>query len=145
MLSEISQRQILYDITYMWNLKNTSSEYNKKGSRLTDTETKLVVTSGEMGRKGNIGVGEWKIQIIGYKINSGMYCTTRNIAQYFVITTRRIIFKNYRSSRHGSVVSIHRDTVRSLTSLSGLRFCHCCELRYRSQTWLRSGVAVAVV
>ena len=31
---------------------------------------------------------------------------------------------------------------RSLTSLSGLR--HCCELWYRSQTWLRSDVAVAV-
>ena len=24
-LSEISQRQILYDITYMWNLKNTTN------------------------------------------------------------------------------------------------------------------------
>ena len=26
MLSEISQRQILYDITYMWNLKNNTTE-----------------------------------------------------------------------------------------------------------------------
>ena len=26
MLSEISQRQILYDITYMWNLKNKTKE-----------------------------------------------------------------------------------------------------------------------
>ena len=24
------ERQILYDITYMWNLKNKTSEYNKK-------------------------------------------------------------------------------------------------------------------
>jgi len=33
MLSEISQdigRQILYNITYMWNLKNKTTEYNKK-------------------------------------------------------------------------------------------------------------------
>ena len=32
MLSAISQseRQILYDITYMWNLDNKASEYNKK-------------------------------------------------------------------------------------------------------------------
>ena len=25
MLSEISQRQILYDVTYMWNLKNNTN------------------------------------------------------------------------------------------------------------------------
>ena len=50
MLSKVSQteRQILYDITYMWNLK----KYNKlvnitKNSRLTDIENKLAVTSGE--------------------------------------------------------------------------------------------------
>ena len=34
-------------ITYMWNLKNSqTSEYNKKNSGLTDTENKLVRTSG---------------------------------------------------------------------------------------------------
>ena len=26
MLSEVSQRQILYDVTYMWNLKNNTNE-----------------------------------------------------------------------------------------------------------------------
>ena len=26
MLSEISQREILYDVTYMWNLKNNTTE-----------------------------------------------------------------------------------------------------------------------
>ena len=43
------ERQILFDITYMWNLKKIqqTSEYNKKSSRLTDTENKLVVTRGE--------------------------------------------------------------------------------------------------
>ena len=35
--------------------------------------------------------------------------------------------------------------VRSLTSLSGLTIQHCHELWYRSQMWLASGVAVAVV
>ena len=30
LLSEISQRKILYNITYMWNLKNKTSEYDKK-------------------------------------------------------------------------------------------------------------------
>ena len=38
MLSEISQRrQILYDITYMWNLK-------KKKNELTETESRMVIT-----------------------------------------------------------------------------------------------------
>ena len=35
--------------------------------------------------------------------------------------------------------------VPSLASLSGLRIQRCCGLWCRSQTWLRSGVAVAVV
>ena len=35
--------------------------------------------------------------------------------------------------------------VRSLASLSGLRIQHCRELWCRSQAWLGSGVAVAVV
>ena len=35
--------------------------------------------------------------------------------------------------------------VRSLASLSGLRIWGCRELWYRSQTLLRSGIAVAVV
>ena len=34
--------------------------------------------------------------------------------------------------------------VQSLASLSGVRIRRCCELWCRSQTWLRSGVAVAV-
>ena len=35
--------------------------------------------------------------------------------------------------------------VCSLASISGLRIQHCYELWYRSWTWLRSGIAVAVV
>ena len=38
-----------------------------------------------------------------------------------------------------------RRQVWSLTLLSGLRIPGCCELRYRSQMWLGSCVAVAVV
>ena len=43
---------MLYDSTYMQNLKNTKKigEYNKKRSRLTDIENKLVVTSGVEGK-----------------------------------------------------------------------------------------------
>ena len=35
--------------------------------------------------------------------------------------------------------------VQSLVILSGLRILSCCKLQYRSQMWLGSGVAVAVV
>ena len=49
------ERQILYDITYRWNIKIQASEYSQKGSRLTDIENKLVVNR-EEGRKGSIGV-----------------------------------------------------------------------------------------
>ena len=38
-----------------------------------------------------------------------------------------------------------RMRVQSLALLSGLRIQHCCELWCRSQMWLRSGIAVAVV
>ena len=38
-----------------------------------------------------------------------------------------------------------RTQVRSLASLSGLRIQGCCELWYKSQTWLGSHVAVAMV
>ena len=51
----VRERQIVYDIIYMWNLKKIQqiNEYPKKGSRLTDTENKLGVTSRE--RKEGIG------------------------------------------------------------------------------------------
>ena len=60
MLNEINQtdreKQILYGITYMGNLKYKMSEYNKKESDL-DRENKLVVTSGEReGGRGMTGV-----------------------------------------------------------------------------------------
>ena len=54
-----------------------------------------------------------------------------------------------RSSRRGTVetnlTSNHEIAVRSLALLSGLRTRRCCELWCRSQTWLGSGVAAAVV
>ena len=34
--------------------------------------------------------------------------------------------------------------VSSITSLNGLRFCHCCKLQCRSQMWLGSGIAMVV-
>ena len=68
MLSEISQteRQILFDVTYMWNLKkmqHTSEQNRKAADRLTDTENKQVVSSGE----GSLGRGG-EVQTTGGKI-----------------------------------------------------------------------------
>ena len=46
------ERQILYNVTYIWNLKKpTANEQNKKRSRFIDTENKLVVISGERERR----------------------------------------------------------------------------------------------
>ena len=45
-------------------------------SRFTDIENKIVVTSGE-GR-GNRGMGEWEVQIIGCKV-AMLYCVTWGI------------------------------------------------------------------
>ena len=46
------ERQILYVITYIWNLKKQMNQYNKTENRLTNTENKQVVTNGE--KKGEV-------------------------------------------------------------------------------------------
>ena len=50
-ISEASQRQISYDITYMWNLKMIQMNLFTKRNRLTDLEKELLVIS----RKGHGG------------------------------------------------------------------------------------------
>ena len=46
------EKQIKYDITYMWNLKEWyESPYLQNRNRLTDVENKLMVIKGE-GREG---------------------------------------------------------------------------------------------
>ena len=43
------ERQISYDITHMWNLKNDTNELTyKTRKRLTDIENKLMFTKGEV-------------------------------------------------------------------------------------------------
>ena len=48
-LSEISQkeRQIPYDITYIWNIKMAQMNLSTNRNRLTDLENRLVVANGE--------------------------------------------------------------------------------------------------
>ena len=76
------ERQMLYDITYMWNLKKKTSEYNEKPKQ-TQIQRTPVVTSGETEQgRGSIGV---EVQTIGYKI-SYMVIQGGEYKQYFIIT-----------------------------------------------------------
>ena len=83
MLSEISHRRTN---TVCYHLYVESKKYNKlvnisKKEADSDTENKLVVSRGAVGR-GNIGVKEWEVQtrLQGYIVQHGGY------SQYFVIT-----------------------------------------------------------
>ena len=51
-LSEVSQRQILYDITYMSNLKKSKWIYLQNKNRFTIIGNKFMVTKGEGGKEG---------------------------------------------------------------------------------------------
>ena len=49
------ERQISYDIAYMWNLKSdTKWTYFQNRKRFTDIENKFMVTNGERGVGGGI-------------------------------------------------------------------------------------------
>ena len=51
----VRQRQIPYDLTYMWNLKYDTNELiYKTKNRLADIENKLTVTKGEKRGGGGI-------------------------------------------------------------------------------------------
>ena len=47
MINPLSQRQILYDITYMWNLKHGTDEPIYRTETDSDMESRLVVAKGE--------------------------------------------------------------------------------------------------
>ena len=51
------ERQISYDITYMWNLKEKRYKwiYLQNRYRPTDKENKLMVTKGEGARRDKLG------------------------------------------------------------------------------------------
>ena len=55
----VRQRQIPYDLTYMWNLKYDTNELiYKTKNRLADIENKITVTKGE-NRGGRDKLGVW--------------------------------------------------------------------------------------
>ena len=60
-LSEVSQRQILYDIAYMWILKNNTNELTYKP--LIDSQTQKTNYGYQRGRGGRDKLGIWDQQI----------------------------------------------------------------------------------
>ena len=56
------ERQIPYDITYMWNLKYDTNELIYETNILTDIENRLVVAKGK-GVQGRDGLGVWDQQM----------------------------------------------------------------------------------
>ena len=51
-LNEVRKRQILYDITYLWNLKYNANELIYETETGSDIEKRLVVAKGE-GQQGH--------------------------------------------------------------------------------------------
>ena len=52
------ERQIPYDIAYMWNLKYDTNEFIYETEKDSDTDNRLLVAKGEEGW-GRDGVGVW--------------------------------------------------------------------------------------
>ena len=50
-LSEVRERQILYDMTYTWNLKNNTNELIYKTERLTDRKQTYGYQLGKWGEE----------------------------------------------------------------------------------------------
>ena len=78
------ERQILYDITYMQNLKNDTNELIYKTETDPDLENKLMVTKGE--RWGEAGINIYTQLYIKQIINKDLLYSTGNSTQYSVIT-----------------------------------------------------------
>ena len=64
------ERQILHDITYMWNVKKWYKwTYLCNGNRVTDVENRLMIISGERWGRDKLGE-ERHIYITIYKIDN---------------------------------------------------------------------------
>ena len=72
-LSEVSQtekRQISYDITYMWNLKNDTNEPIYKTETDSQTQkTNLWLPKGKRVGRGKLGIWDQQIQTTIYQID----------------------------------------------------------------------------
>ena len=65
------ERQISYDIAYMWNLKKWYKwTYLQNRNRVTDVENKLMVTKGDRGARNKLRDWDWNIHTTIYKIDN---------------------------------------------------------------------------
>ena len=60
----------MYNLTYMWNLKN-------KPNNVIDTESMPEARIGEAGRGWGVGEGDQKVQTSSYKINKSWGCNVQ--------------------------------------------------------------------
>ena len=87
-LSELSQRQILYDITYMWNLKNNT---NKSIYKIDSLRKQTLGTKGEREERGikkEYAIKRYKLYIKQIN-NKDLLYYTGNYIQYIIITYNR--------------------------------------------------------
>ena len=66
--TKLSERQIPYDITCMWNLKYDKNEHGYERERLTDLENRLVVAK-VGGDSDEVGGWGWLMQTIIYRMD----------------------------------------------------------------------------
>ena len=65
------ERQISYDVAYMWNLKKKGYKltYLQNRNKVTNVENKLMVTTGKRGGD-KLGDWHWHIHTTIYKIDN---------------------------------------------------------------------------
>ena len=69
---EISQRQISYDITFLWHLKKMIQMYLQNRNRFTSFKNKLMVTKSEscrLGMKWGLGIGICTLLYMEWVVN----------------------------------------------------------------------------
>ena len=65
------ERQLSYDIAYMWNLKKWYKRtYLQDRNRVTDVENKLMVTKRERGGRDTLGDWDWHVHTTIYKLDN---------------------------------------------------------------------------
>ena len=107
------ERQIPYDITYMWHLKYDTNKVIYSRNRFTVIENRLVFAQGERGRRGM----DWEFGLvdanyyIGWIDNKVLLYNTGNYIQYSVINHNG---KEYRKRMYACILS-HFDVQQKLT------------------------------
>ena len=71
-VKELIERQIPYDFTHMWNLRNKTNEQQKwyKQKNILLMMNKLIVTGGKVSRyMGEIGKGNKRVHLSGWALS----------------------------------------------------------------------------